>query len=58
MMEALDILPEDITLLKSVEKVVASVSVLPGMGKTGAQVSKNSQWAGGDGMGESNCQAQ
>lgn len=44
MMEAPDILPEDISLLKSVEKAVASVSALPGMGKTGAQVSKNSQW--------------
>lgn len=44
MMEAHDILPEDITLLKSVEKV-ASVPPPTWMMKTRAHVSKNSQWS-------------
>lgn len=42
--EARDILPEDMTLLKSVEKAVASVSALPLAVKTEVQVSESSLW--------------
>lgn len=42
--EARDILPEDMTLLKSVEKAVASVSALPVVVKTEVQVSGSSLW--------------
>lgn len=61
--EARDILPEDMTLLKSVEKAVASVSALPVALKTEVRVSESSLWGrrGSEGKkkkGEKGCQVQ
>lgn len=56
--EARDILPEEMTLLKSVEKAVASVSALPVAVKTEVQVSKSSLWGRRGSKKKKSCQVQ